>query len=64
MKTTNSKIYLSLLDDLLSGQGMTLDSYHLNRSDIEPMMAFYARILKPEMYVCVSNYVIGILLDN
>ena len=43
---------------------MTLDSYHLNRSDIEPMMAFYARILKPEMYVCVSNYVIGILLDN
>ena len=64
MKTINSDVYLSLLDDYLSGKGMDLDSYHLNKSDIEPMMAFFARILKPETYVSVSLYIIAELINN
>ena len=64
MKTPNSEAYLSLLNDYLTGKGMDLDNYHLMRSDIEPMMAFYARILKPEIYVSVSEYIISVLLEN
>lgn len=64
MKTPNSKLYLEMLDCYLSGEGMDLDNFHLNRSDIEPMMAFYSRILKPEIFISVSQYIIGMLLDN
>jgi hypothetical protein len=64
MKTPNSKVYLEILDSYLSGEGIELDNFHLNRSDIEPMMSFYARILKPEIFVSVSQYVISMLLDN
>jgi hypothetical protein len=64
MKTVNSEVYLSLLDDYLSGKGMDLDNYHLNRRDIEPMMAFFARILKPEIYISVSLYIISELIEN
>lgn len=64
MKTENSKLYLSLLDDYLSGKGIDLDDYHLCRADIEPMMSFYARILKPEIFVSVSQYIIGMLIEN
>ena len=64
MKTVNSNVYLGLLDDYFSGKGMDLDNYHLNRIDIEPMMGFYARILKPEIYVSVSQYIISELINN
>jgi hypothetical protein len=64
MKTVNSGVYLELLDDYLSGKGMELDNYHLMRADIEPMMSFYARILKPDIYISVSQYIISILLEN
>ncbi len=64
MKTTNLEVYLSLLNDYLSGKGLDLDNYHLSRSDIEPLISFYARILKPEIYVSVSQYIISMLLDN
>ena len=64
MKTQNSKIYLEILDCYLSGEGIELDNFHLNRSDIEPMMAFYSRILKPEIYISVSQYIISMLLEN
>lgn len=64
MKTENSKLYLELLDDYLSGKGIDLDNYHLCREDIEPMMSFYARILKPEIYISVSQYIISMLLEN
>jgi hypothetical protein len=64
MKTENSEVYLNLLDDYLSGKGMDLDDYHLCKKDIDPMMIFYARILKPEIYVSVSQYIISMLLEN
>lgn len=64
MKTQNSGVYLELLNDWLSGKGMDLDNHHLTRADIEPMMSFYARILKSEIYVSVSQHIIGTLLDN
>jgi len=59
-----SDVYLSLLDDYLSGKGMDLDNYNLNRRDIEPMMAFFASILKPETYISVSLYIISELIEN
>lgn len=64
MKTVNSKVYLELLDDYLSGKGIDLDNYHLCRSDIEPMMGYYARILKPDIYISVSQYIISMLIEN
>jgi hypothetical protein len=64
MKTINSSVYLELLDDYLSGKGMDLDNYHLMKKDIEPMMSYYARILKPEIFVSISQYIISMLIEN
>lgn len=64
MKTNNSDVYLSILDDYLSGKGIDLDDHHLNRSDILPMMSFYARILQPDIYISISQYIISMLIEN
>jgi len=62
MKTQNAKLYLSILDDYLSGNGIDLDNYHLNKEDIDPMLSFYFRILKPEIYAEITRYIITEIL--
>ncbi len=64
MKTENPKVYLELLNDYLSGAGLDLDNHHLTKEDIEPMMDFYSRILKPDLYRLIDENIISMLINN
>lgn len=63
MKTPNAKLYLEMLNDYFDGQGLGIDNCSLCKKDIPDMMAFYARILKPEIFVGISEYVISVLTE-
>ena len=47
MKEEN-KLYLTVLDEYLSGSGFDFARHGMNKKDILNMVAFYQRILKTE----------------
>jgi hypothetical protein len=63
MKTKNSELYLTILDEFLSGKGMDLKKHGLNKIDILNMLSFYQRILNPETLKIVSYEIVCITLE-
>ena len=62
MKTKNSDVYLKLLDEYFSGNGIPWGEYNLQRKDIMDMIAFYSKVLNHESFVNVVQYLVSDLL--
>lgn len=62
MKTKNSNLYLSLLNEYFSGNGIPWSACNLQRKDIADMIAFYGRILNHDKFVEVVQYLVSDLL--
>lgn len=60
MKTKNSKIYLTILNEYLNGEGIDFEKHNIQKIEIPSMVSFYLRILKPET---ANNLVMDILYE-